>query len=188
MYLVVNTSKKKIILSDIGVQLQAGQMLDLDLHRKNNIAPQYSKDLSMAKKAGIIREMRVDRQKANQHVQPPVVATVSSAPVSQQPAFDVQLVLKTIRQQVNNAVQKSKTENQSVGNKQVLDAIRQLATASGVKAQPQPQQINMDTAMAIHAKSIDRLKKNTSGSIQYAAQVVKPQNLKNNLDDLMDLD
>ena len=181
MYLIVNTTKRKIILSDIAIQIQAGQMIDLDNNKKTSILPQHSKDLIQAQKAGIISIVKNDRNKVEIKKQ-----QVKKQP-QPQPQIDMAAFLKALKQQIKSAVaQQTISAKKQSSNNQVLQAIKNLSSKVNNSNSGQIQQQTMDSELSqqIHAKAIDKIKKNTSGSIQYKKQIVNEQNLQSNLDDL----
>lgn len=193
MYLVVNQTKKSVILNDLKVEIPAESMVDLDKHKKNKtMRTEDSQDLMHARQTGLLRTMKKDKPKKEEPAPPPPPA---------QP--DMSSVLGELKDLIREEIRASKPESQAPAPSMdinqmmtMMQDIKNLVASGRVAASD----INMDEVnlesgideqklLEIHSAAMRKMQNNSNvkSEISYETNTVKDSGFSDNITDLEDL-
>jgi hypothetical protein len=181
MYLIVNTTEKIITISDIGLQMSAHSMMDLD--KLNNLKMDYlkSNDLKQVLKMGNVRLMKTDHKVVEKSVldKKPIQSQINQKEL----VDDIKSFLKD---EIKAQLASVKPASSNLDTNAILNAI---ASISGSKENSQVEEIGLDEDKIadIHSKAMDRITKKTESNIIHEEKTVKDNNLSSNIDELEDL-
>lgn len=201
MYLVVNQSKRLITLSDLDVSISAGTMLDLDVHKRNkHLNPRNSKDLQEALRRGILRTMKNDRPNKKED------NSISDSSVNSGP--DMNEMMKLMKETIREEMERNKPEpspqvtleakeDNSLAMLEMMKEIKGLIASGAIKgsdANDFMEQMYVDDGVdedkikEIHAAAMRKMKdkSRSKSEISYDTNVIKDDNINNNLKDLED--
>lgn len=196
MYLVVNKTKKSVILNDLKVEIPAESMVDLDKHKKNKtMRTEDSSDLRHACHTGLLRTMKKDKPKKKEPKPEP-------KPEPAQP--NMSSVLGEIKNLIREEIKASKPEPQPQNN-QNLDVNQMMTMMQDIKnlvasGKVSASDINVGEAelesgidekklLEIHSAAMRKMNKksNIQSEISYDTNTTKDSSISDNLSDLEDL-
>jgi len=168
MYLVANTSKKTICISDLNVEIPPNQCRDL--HNMDlPIKPEDSKHLSIAKSRGFLRVLKHDIPEEKKKI-------VEKKTVIKKKEVLSDKMLQVIREEIQNYLSSNSNNMQQVSQKEtqkmILKMMKKMDTIipSSNKSTDEESindQIDESVLREIHARAVNRIVENADGSINY---------------------
>lgn len=180
MYLIVNTTKKLINISDLNVQIESHQMIDLDKYDLP-IRIEDSKVLKEALKTGLLKEMSSSKAKNKE--------AENKTKIDKDEIYEN--IKKLIKEELSN-----KQSTNTVDQSQLLSVLSELKdVVKNIKSSPNNtvqntensdnyNEIDDDKLIEIHSKTISKLVKNTQGDIEYKKEQKEDKNLNSSLEEL----
>ena len=179
MYLVLNTTRKLLIIDDLGIELSKHQMLDLD-KIELKIKIEESKQLNQLIKTGIVKVMNSDRN--------PTSDSTSIAPdESQKPAMDKDEMRKLIKEELAGVKSQPVENNQDAVlgmMKEMMNMMKNGVVTSGEISADEDIEIDDDTLMEIHAKTMKKISEGSKASVNYNKKEVNGNKIQKGVDDL----
>lgn len=192
MYLITNVSNQEIAISDLGVTLYPKQAIDLD-KINTNIDPNKSKDLKIAISKKCLKVLHHTNDSPPQEVV-----------VKNESGFDKDSLMSEIREVIKQEIG-SKSQSNQIPEKNNNEDIKELLSefkslmqninsnnSSGNNDNKSDSNIidddvDEDKLGEIHAKAVEKITKNTKGTVAYENSKVKDNKMNSNISELEDL-
>ncbi len=178
MYLIVNTTQNILTISDLKVQLEKHQMVDLDKWSKLPMRPEDSKDLEFCRRNGSIKIMKNDRQT-------PAILPQEIKETSQ---INEEKIASSLIGPLQEFIKSEMAKQAPSDNSQILNAIGQLQSMIGKNSNQNNQVIEVDVdedkMVEMHAKTMNKITKNISGELSHNSENKEDSSISNNVDEL----
>lgn len=197
MYLIRNISNQEIALGDLRIALKSGQQIDLDMICSRYVAEQ-SPSLKVFLKRSMLKIVSKDTPFAGKQI------TVKEVHVTTPPANEE--ILKEMREQEKRLIERQEilikkhlgdAAAKSGIDPKAMEALQSaIAALQGIAVSGGPQTVSKSsdagdaiedgTAVEIQKRTLDRLSKNSQGSIKHEESKSK-SNVDSNIEELGDL-
>jgi len=203
MFLVTNSGKSSIVLADLNVELKPNQALDL--HKvQTRVSPEKSKDLAAAMRRGAIKVLQHDVPTAPQVSQNIVVNEgVNEKELLENIKSLIKEELSNNLPKVNNNDSNSselkeliellkKQQQSQLSVEQINQLIANVPSSAAVITEKvdtsaEESYIDEDKILQMHSKAMDKIAKNSKGTVEYSHQKITDESLSNNINELEDI-
>ena len=196
MYIVVNQTKKAVIINDLRVEIPGGSMLDLDKYKSNkNLLASESNDVQHAVRTGLLVVKKKD--KANK------VVVNQEQPQQNDILGEIKKLIHDELQGIKSEPAQAPAPSPEPSNNQemaqmmaMMKAMQDMMAAGGTgggnyRSSPSEyiSEIDEDKLMEIHSAAMKRMQKRSQAQseISYDTNTVKDDNISSDLEGLEDI-
>ena len=206
MFIVANTSKGIITITDLGIEIPPNQ--SRDLHKiPTKIPPEDSKDLKNATSSGIIKEVKRDRPppgvsiEKTKHTHEKVIEKTRVINQGANKEEIVEALFERIKKELPlMGIEKSKEEPMS--NELLMEMMKKMEKMSnsiqsgsistgksqtGETEDDSDYSVDPELLKQIHARAVEKLTKNTEREISYDHTEEKDKSISKGIDELEEL-
>jgi hypothetical protein len=191
MYLIANSSRNEITLSDLGITLGPNQAIDL--HKvKTLVSPERSDNLRLAERKGKVKVIHREE------------SVSKKSQVDNPNNFEKEEILNELKNFMKDELKeqlsglKKQDNNNSDSDimgqvSQILNILKNSNTSGDSNNTEQPvaieesDDIDIEKIATMHAKAVSKMSKNTEGSVDYEKSEVSDDSILDNASELENL-
>jgi hypothetical protein len=186
MYIISNTSRGILTISDMGVEIPANQARDLD-KLGLSMKPEDSRDLEIARKAGKIKIVKSDHKpkKVKKVKEKTIVKEIDELNHEKIAA----MVFEKIKGHLPNQQPAAVNQDQEVMMQMLKQLLSRGGGGSGAELDAFAEENNVDPKLLreIHKKTVNNMVKGAEVSIEYEKENQQDTSVVNNADELEDM-